>query len=228
MDLIRDHEARPLEVKTAADLVYDHLRARIVRNELGPGTPLVLADMAAELGVSTMPVRSALSTLQADGLVRQVRHRGATVAPFELEDLEVIQAVRSGIEGFAARNGAPAMSDDHIAEMVILFERCREIAESGSVDTVLQTQWAMQDACYRAAGRPSLIRLIDEYRLRAERYIRLAVGSRALQQMRFQRDFVRACRRRDGEAARRALCSALEWTVTTLRPVIIEMGKDRE
>ena len=51
----------------------------------------------------TMPVRSALSALQAEGLVRQMRHRGATVAPLGLEDLEVIQAVRAGIEGFAAR-----------------------------------------------------------------------------------------------------------------------------
>jgi DNA-binding GntR family transcriptional regulator len=67
----------PISLKSAAERVYEELRPRIVRNELTPGTPLQLTDLAKELGVSTMPVRSALSALQAEGLVRQVWHLGS-------------------------------------------------------------------------------------------------------------------------------------------------------
>jgi len=109
-------------LKTAVEQVYEELRARIVRNGLPAGTQLPLAELAEELGVSTMPIRSALSVLQTEGLVRQLPHRGATVAPFEVEDLEVIQAVRSGIEGFAARTGARGLTQGKVDEMARLFD----------------------------------------------------------------------------------------------------------
>jgi DNA-binding GntR family transcriptional regulator len=215
-----------LALKTAAEQVYEALRARIVRNELVPGTPLPLGELADDLGVSTMPVRSALSALQAEGLVRQLRHRGATVAPLELEDLEVVQAVRIGIEGFAARAGSRELTSAQAAEIGRLFERCARIAPVGPLDHYLDTQWEMQDICYLAAGRPSLMNLIQQYRRRAERYIRLAVGSRELQQnLGLQERFVDACRAREGDAAERALREALAWTIETLRPVIAAMDE---
>jgi DNA-binding GntR family transcriptional regulator len=214
---------KTLVLKTAADQVYEELRMRIVRNELSAGTPLRLAELAEELGVSTMPVRSALSALQTEGLVRQLRHRGATVAPLEVEDFEVIQAVRSGIEGFAARTGAMALTELSMDEMALLFDRCREIATTGRLDRYLDTQWSMQDICYRASGRSQLVDLIHQYRRRAERYIRLAVGSRELQQnLPLQERFLEACRQRSGERAEDAIRKALGWTVETLGSVIAE------
>jgi DNA-binding GntR family transcriptional regulator len=210
-------------LKTAVEQVYEELRGRIVRNELPPGTPLPLADLAEELGLSTMPIRSALSALQTEGLVRQLRHRGASVAPVEVEDLEVIQAVRSGIEGFAARTGAEALTRANVDEMARLFERCTEIAVTGTLDRYLDTQWRMQDICYRASRRPRLLDLIHQQRRSAERYIRLAVSSRELQQnLPLQERFVEACRRRDGEGAEAAIQRALAWTVETLGSVIEE------
>lgn len=221
--MITDHRLMTIDLKTVNELVYEQMRARIVRNELGPGAPLVLADLATEFGTSTMPVRSALSMLQAEGLVRQVRHRGATVAPLEIEDLEVIQAVRIGIEGFAAAMGAEALSREGGAEMTRMLERCEEALKSlRSPDRLLEMQWRMHEICYLAAGRPRLLDLIRQYRHRAERYIRLAVGKHAPDQMPLQKKLVQACRRNDGEAAQRAIHDALAWTVEILRPVLLE------
>lgn len=201
--------------------MYEELRRRIVCTELAPGAPLPLAELAAELGVSTMPVRSALSVLQSEGLVRRFRHRGATVAPVELEDLEVIQAVRAGIEGFAARAGTRALTVADVEQMSKLFERCAEIATTGPLDDYLDTQWRMQDICYEASERPRLLALIHQERRRAERYIRLAVSSRELQQnLPLQKRFVDACRKRDGDAAASAIQAALEWTVETTGAII--------
>jgi DNA-binding GntR family transcriptional regulator len=210
-------------LKTAVEQVYEELRAGIVRNELPAGTLLPLVELAEELGVSTMPIRSALSVLQTEGLVRRVPHRGATVAPLEVEDLEVIQAVRFGIEGFAARTGARALTQANVDEMGMLFDRCREIAATGPIDRYLDAQWGMHDICYRAAGRAQLVDLIHQYRRRAERYIRLALGSRALQQnVPMQERFLEACHQRSGEKAEEAIRKLLGWTVETLGPAIAE------
>jgi DNA-binding GntR family transcriptional regulator len=142
------------------------------------------------------------------------------VAPLKLEDLEVIQAVRFGVEGFAARTGAPAMSDDHATEMARLFTHCQSIAATGSLDEILETQWAMHEVCYRASGRDTLLTVIRQYRRRAERYVRLAVTDRASEQLQFQKRFVDACCRRNGDAAEAALTEALTWTITALRPIL--------
>jgi DNA-binding GntR family transcriptional regulator len=213
----------PVVLQTTAEQIYAELRTRIVRNELSPGTPLPLADLASEFGVSTMPVRSALAALQTERLVRQQPHRGATVAPLEVEDLEVIQAVRCGIEGFAARTGSAALTEPDLVEMAMLVHRCSEIAAEGPLDLYLSAQWSMQDICYRASGRPQLVDLINQYRRRAERYIRLAVGGRELQQnLPLHERFFEACRQRDGAKTEAAIRAALDWTVETLRAAIAE------
>jgi DNA-binding GntR family transcriptional regulator len=208
-------------LQTAADQVYEELRGRIVRHELSPGTPLPLAELADDLGVSTMPVRAALPRLEAEGLVRQVRHRGATVAPLDMEDLEVIQAVRIGIEGFAAELGARSMSDEDVEQLKKALERCRVLADRGDLDAYLSALWEMHDICYAAADRRRLLDLIHQYRRRAERYIRLAVSNQELRNnIALQERLVQAFIARDGEAARRAIFHALTWMIGVLESPI--------
>jgi DNA-binding GntR family transcriptional regulator len=216
-----ERHAVTILLRTAVEQVYEQLRAAIVRNELRPGRPLLLNELADELGVSTMPIRSALSMLQTEGLVRRVPHHGAFVAPLEVEDLEVIQAVRFGIEGLAARTGAACVTSADVDEMAMLFDRCGEIAVTGPIDLYLDAQWGMHDICYRASAREQLVGLIHQYRRRAERYIRLAVGSRALElNVPMQERFLDACRERDAGQAEEAIHNLLRWTVETLGPVI--------
>ena len=49
------------------------LREAIVTGGLAPGAPLVIDDLAATFGLSTMPVREAVKRLVADGLVEECR-----------------------------------------------------------------------------------------------------------------------------------------------------------
>src|SRR4051812_47408185 len=51
------------------DVIYQELRERIVFGGFSPGDRLVEADLAAQFGVSKTPVREALLTLEAEGLV---------------------------------------------------------------------------------------------------------------------------------------------------------------
>jgi DNA-binding GntR family transcriptional regulator len=87
----------------------------------------------------------------------------------------------------------------------------------------------MHDICYRASAREQLVSLIHQYRRRAERYIRLAVGSRALElNVPMQERFLDACRVRDGGQAEEAIHNLLRWTVETLGPVIAKTAPARD
>jgi DNA-binding GntR family transcriptional regulator len=68
-----------LGAKTRAAAVADELRRMIRAGELAPGTPLRQDHLAAQFGVSSTPVREALTTLVRERLVRYDPHRGARV-----------------------------------------------------------------------------------------------------------------------------------------------------
>jgi DNA-binding FadR family transcriptional regulator len=68
--------------------------------------------------------------------------------------------------------------------------------------------------------------LINQYRRRAERYIRLAVGGREVAQvMPLHAQFVEACRTRDPNAAEHAMREAFAWTIGILTPQILELER---
>jgi DNA-binding GntR family transcriptional regulator len=214
-------------IKSVEEHVYEVLRDRIVRGVYAPHAPLRLAPFADELGVSTMPVRAALLRLEGEGLVRAVPRRGSIVAPLDLNDLEEIQAIRSAIEGFAARLGAERIEPDGIEAMRRALERLRSAT---SLDEYLQAEWDGYSACYAAAGRARLLRLIADYRRRAERYIRVSLAARPKfgDAVDYQRQLIDACVARDGEHAERVIHASIAWTLPTIAPIIADLQQKGE
>src|SRR5580765_1413331 len=97
--------------------VTDLLREMIVTGELAEGTPLVQRDLAHRIGVSQTTVRIGLSELARDGLVEVTGTGRSLVSRLTREDLEEIYAARLGLEGLAARAGAPALDDQGYDDM---------------------------------------------------------------------------------------------------------------
>ncbi len=92
---------------TKAGYAYQTLRRRILEGELQPGERLLLRPMAAELGLSVMPVRDAIRMLEGDGLVRTESHRGTSVAPIDPETVVELIGIRMWLEVLAVLEAAP-------------------------------------------------------------------------------------------------------------------------
>jgi DNA-binding GntR family transcriptional regulator len=88
---------------TKQQFVYSTLRDSIIRCELGPGTRLVIDDLAKQFHVSIIPVREALRLLQSEGLVVSVAHVGATVAPISRASVVEVFTLLEALETVAAR-----------------------------------------------------------------------------------------------------------------------------
>ena len=58
------------------DRVYHAIKARAIAYEFGSGQPIRLSPLAAQLGVSTTPIRAALNMLAAEGLVIREPQKG--------------------------------------------------------------------------------------------------------------------------------------------------------
>ncbi|GAC56164.1 putative GntR family transcriptional regulator [Gordonia hirsuta DSM 44140 = NBRC 16056] len=93
---------------SAADRAHAHLRAALLAGDLAPGTMLSESALAAELGVSRTPVRTALSRLQDDGLVVIYPKRGALVRELGPDEIRECAQLRHALETAGVQFAAPA------------------------------------------------------------------------------------------------------------------------
>jgi DNA-binding GntR family transcriptional regulator len=200
--------------------VAQMLRDLIVRGDLPGGTPLVQRDLAQRLGVSQTPVRSGLSDLARDGLVEVTDTGRALVRRLTREDLEEIYAARFGLEGLAARVGAPAVSDEDYERMWTLMGRLEKLARKRDVEQYLHVRWEFHAVCYAASGRPRLVAEVERLFWRAERYNRLVLSTAARfkRSVGYYRAFFDACGERDGEEAEHVIHESIRQTVRDLSP----------
>ena len=90
--------------------IASRLRDEIVAGQLPVGSALRLASLADRLGVSTTPVREALTILERQGLVISQLHRGfrvAEITPKEIAALYNVHAYMSELLAERRRAGCP-------------------------------------------------------------------------------------------------------------------------
>jgi DNA-binding GntR family transcriptional regulator len=102
---------------TKQQRVYETLRERILSGAYGPGFRLVIDAVAAELAVSTVPVREAIRRLEAEGLVLYRPNVGAQLTPAEPELYEDELSVLAVLAGYATAAAAPLLAVADIARL---------------------------------------------------------------------------------------------------------------
>lgn len=102
---------------TAHEAVLAELRRRILSAALPSGAPLRQEELAAELGVSRVPLREALRMLESEGLVEYSAHRGYRVVALSLADLEEIYHLRALVEDDLARRATTGAGPEHVARV---------------------------------------------------------------------------------------------------------------
>lgn len=104
--------------QTKQQQLYDSLRERILSGAYGPGFRIVIDQVAAEFGVSALPVREAIRRLEAEGLVIYRANAGPQVAPADPEAFEANMTVLALLEGYATALAAPELTDQDMATLV--------------------------------------------------------------------------------------------------------------
>jgi len=102
---------------TVAGQVLAEIRRRILHGEIPDQLPLPEAPIAESLGVSRVPVREALTTLEHEGLLVPGPRNTLMVPPFTHADWRQITAVRLQLEPLAAELAATTASPSSIAAM---------------------------------------------------------------------------------------------------------------
>ena len=116
----------------ASARIADSIRSDILGGRLAPGARIRQEDVAARFGASRLPVREALRSLEADGLVTLVANTGAWVSRLTLEECVEIYRTRERIEPLLLRYAIPHYPDDRIdrlSELAARMEGTRDIED---------------------------------------------------------------------------------------------------
>lgn len=140
--------------QSIADIVAQAIAART----LDPGTRIVETSLAAELGVSRVPVREALKILHTQGIIDGGGHRGYRIAAFSETTVHSVQEARIEIERLFLREAVtcwragtpdPAALDAGIEVM-------RRAALAGELSEMLRADVAFHTIICEAAQNPIL------------------------------------------------------------------------
>ena len=117
------------------DQVYETLKQRLVRRELGPGEKVSLHELATELGVSRSPVHHALTRLVAEGLLSVKSRRGYYVTPLTEAAIAEGYEVRLALELQAAEAAIGRVGRDELRGFRELHETTAAAVSHAEWDT---------------------------------------------------------------------------------------------
>ncbi|QHC25056.1 GntR family transcriptional regulator [Streptomyces sp. GS7] len=152
----------------SAHAVCTAIRDDIVSGVLAPGSRLIEDILAARYGVSRVPVREALRTLQSEGFVTTRHHAGACVAePTEQEAADLLD-IRALLEPMGAARAAVRRSPAHLKVLRGLVRLGRERARHGHPADLRQLDGWFHETLAQAAGSSSLTALLTQLRRKIE------------------------------------------------------------
>lgn len=180
------------------------LRDAILSGGLRPGAPLSQVQIAADYGVSRIPVRDALQALAGEGLVVIGANQRARVLSLSPDEVQEIYDLRILLECDILLRAAARLTPDDLADL----DRVRGEAEARSAGRDWSDgDWAFHRALYAHAGRPRQLAMIESLR-RACRLFISAHETMPRRRRRWLQDHVailRSLERGDPAAAAEAL-----------------------
>ncbi len=203
--------------------VVNVLREAIMRGLIPPGKILRQGEIAAELGLSHIPVREAMRQLEAEGFVEIIPNRGAVVKGLTSEDAMEIFSIRILLESEALRLAMPGLDEK-------IFRKCEfingEIGDEQDVHKWCGLNWDFHKCLYEAAQSPRLLQLIQNLYSNVDRYLRIYLEVEDYRNIGRQEhaSILEACRAGDVESAVAALRRHLENS----RKLLIELRDSKE
>lgn len=119
----RQLQAARVNRQTLKDQVVDLIREAILTGAYEPGQRLSEPEVAKRLDVSLTPVREALGTLAATGLVVRSGRQGTYVRALDAGDVRNLFSVREALECLAVRQAAHNLTREDFARFHLNLQR---------------------------------------------------------------------------------------------------------
>ncbi|MGW7050391.1 GntR family transcriptional regulator [Streptomyces sp. NPDC054887] len=213
-------------MRIPAQSVCTAIRDDIVSGVFPRGARLTEELLARRYGVSRVPVREALRTLESEGFVTTRRHAGACVAePTEQEAADLLE-VRTLLEPLGAARAAQRRTEAHLKVLRGLVRLGQERARRGEGEDLRALGGWFHETLAQASGSPGLTALLTQLRHKIAWMYAVEQPARPAESWAEHGAIVDAVARGDAERARALTALHAERAVASHR--LRRSGRGRE
>lgn len=152
-----------IKYQSMSALVKEQLMDWIMDGTIAMGEKLNAEELAAKLGVSRMPVREALKSMEKSGIVYSIPHVGTRVADLKMTDIVQIYLIRRALEPMAAFYACKNITDARIQRVERLHDELKAVVEEPTPNAkkifVLNREFHFE--IYQASSMQYLINMIS-------------------------------------------------------------------
>ncbi len=195
---------KPIERhQTLREKILEKIREDILKGNLRPGEKVAEPELAANFGISRTPIREAFRQLESEGYLTVIPRKGAVVASLSERDVAEFYAIKSILEGYAARIAAERLSEKDLERLEAINERLEKLAKEGDVKTFFRVHNEFHELFIKAAGNDKLGDLITQLvmKFNRPRLASLSLPGRMEISVQEHRKIIEAFRHKDGEKA---------------------------
>ncbi|MFZ3073340.1 MAG: GntR family transcriptional regulator [Thermodesulfobacteriota bacterium] len=125
---------RPLEKPiTLRERIVEFVKDSITNGRLKPGERVPEHEIAESLGISRTPIREAFRQLETEGFIAVIPRKGAVVSPITAKDVREFYAIKSLLEGYAARQACAKFTDKDIKKLRTLNSQMKDCVEENDL-----------------------------------------------------------------------------------------------
>lgn len=158
-------------VRNLSDQLVDLVRERILAGKVEGDRAIRQDALAAELGVSKIPLREALTRLEQEGLVFSRANRGYFVRELSFAEAEEVYALRLQLEPQIAALAAERATDAERDAAVRTLAQLDEVTNARG-DGVGAFNRAFHLALLRPSRQPITTTMLERLHVLGERYVR--------------------------------------------------------
>lgn len=155
---------------TATAFAIERIKQLITERKLPPGARIDQAEIAAQLGVSRLPVRQALAHLAAQNFVKLRDHRSAIVTAISESDMRHLYALRWHLERWAFEQGFARFRQKHVRALEEVLNRSQESLEANDFAGFVRLNREFHFHLYEIADNPYLLGSLKNLFDLSERY----------------------------------------------------------
>ncbi|WP_209010837.1 GntR family transcriptional regulator [Labrenzia sp. PHM005] len=211
-DLAKDTPTPPTSPRGAArGLVEAAVRTGLLTGRFIPGKAVTLRGLAADLGVSPMPVREVLQRLAAENALEVKANGRVQVPDMTPARFDEVLKARLLLEPELAERALPFLKSKNIRDLQKIDDDIDACLISGDAESYMRLNHAFHFQIYQASASQVLLPLVDSLWLQFAPFMRTVygrVGTASLEDR--HKEAIEAMKTQDAAALKAAISADIE------------------
>ena len=198
---------------TLREKILENIRDAIVSGELKAGSHISEPELAERYGISRTPIREAFRQLESEGYLTVIPRRGVIVSEFSPKDIEEFYAIKSIMEGYAARRACEKLSEKDLGRLQAINNKLAELARIGDIKHFFKIHSDFHELFIKAADNEKLHELIAGLvtKFQRLRFTSLSLPGRMAVSVQEHEKIIDAFRRKDADLAEKLVRQNAEY-----------------